>query len=327
MNDRLKQILIILVVIAVVIVLAYLIDFEEVIEILRSADKALLALSALAMVVGFILVSVRLRDILGKRVGWKRTFYGDALGFMTTPFLPLPTPVLRGIGVERTTPLNASTVSPALAVDYLLGMVMRVFALIFVIFLTPSAIDSSWSVVGSILMVIVLFGGLIWLVNHLDQTFDAISRWLSLMPRIDEERVRGTLTEVQEALEAAGSTRSLLLSLFYTLVIMLCFALYHYLVWAAFPLDLTWRKMLALSLAALVVVPPTAPLMIGAYQGLLVGTLAVFRVLDASTLMAYAILVQAMQIIFWIIIGVWVLFRTKISLTDFVRSSRRTADS
>jgi hypothetical protein len=63
-------------------------------------------------------------------------------------------------------------------------------------------------------------------------------------------------------------------------------------------LDLTWRKMLALSLAALVVVPPTAPLMIGAYQGLLVGTLAVFRVMDVSTLTAFAILVQAMQIIF-----------------------------
>jgi hypothetical protein len=49
-------------------------------------------------------------------------------------------------------------------------------------------------------------------------------------------------------------------------MIMLCFALYHYLVWAAFPLDLPWRKILMLSLAALVVVPPTAPLMIGAYQ-------------------------------------------------------------
>jgi hypothetical protein len=52
--------------------------------------------------------------------------------------------------------------------------------------------------------------------------------------------------------------------------------------------------MLSLSMAALVVVSPTAPLMIGAYQGLLVETLAVFRVLDVSTETAYAILVQAM---------------------------------
>ena len=34
-----------------------------------------------------------------------------------------------------------------------------------------------------------------------------------------------------------------------------------------------WHRALCLSLAALVVVPPTAPLMIGAYQGLLVGAL------------------------------------------------------
>lgn len=319
MNDRIKQILMIMAAIAVVIILTYLIDFESVIETLRAADKNLLLLSAIAMIAGFILVSIRLRYILGMRAGLNRIFYGDALGFMTTPFIPLPTPVLRAIGVERTTLLNASTVSPAVAVDYLLGFVMRVIALLFVIFLAPSAIDSAWAVVRSILLVIALFGGLIWLVNHLDQVFDAIARWLNSIPRIDKERVRSALNGVQEALEAAGSTRSLLISLFYTLVIMFFFALYHYLAWAALPLDLNWRQMLALSMAVLVVVPPSAPMMIGAYQGILVGTLALLRVLDVATLTAYAILVQAMQIVFWLIVGIWVLTRTKIHLRDLIQ--------
>jgi hypothetical protein len=160
------------------------------------------------------------------------------------------------------------------------------------------------------------------LVNHLDQTFDALARWLSMLPMVEGERVRNTLSQVQVSLESAGSTRSLLNSLLFTLMIMFCFTLYHYFVWAAMPLDLEWRQILALSLAALVVVPPTAPLMIGAYQGLLVGTLAVFRVLDVNTLTAYAILVQALQIMFWLIVGIWVLTRTKIRLVDFVRGSR-----
>ena len=62
--------------------------------------------------------------------------------------------------------------------------------------------------------------------------------------------------------------------------------------------------------------------MIGAYQGLLVGTLAVFRILDVNSLTAYAILVQVIQIIFWLIVGAWVLSRTKIRLSDLIRRSK-----
>lgn len=319
MVDRIKQILVILAVIAVAVILFYIIDFEYVVEMMRITDKSQLLISMLAMIVGFVLVSIRLRFILGRQVGLRRIFYGDALGFMTTPFLPLPTPVLRGISVERTTPLKASAVSPALAFDYLLGLVMRVIALVLVIFLAPSAIDSAWSVVGSILLMIAIFSGLIWLVNRLDQTFDVLARWVGLMPNIDEERVRGTLAEVQSALETAGSTHGLLISLLYTLIITLCFSLYHYFAWVAFPLDLTWRQMLVLSMAVLVVVPPTAPLMIGAYQGVLVGTLMLLRVVNVNILTAYAILLQAMQIIFWVIVGSFALTRTRIRLGDLIR--------
>jgi len=326
MKDRIKQILVILAVVAGVLLLTYIIDFEYVIDMMRIADKFQLILSILTMIAGFVLVSVRLRFILGRQISFRQTFYGDALGFMTTPFLPLPTPVLRAIGVERVTPLNASLVSPALAVDYLLGMVMRVLALIFVIFLIPSAIDSAWSVIGSILLIIALFGGLIWLVNHLEQTFDAIARWLSLMPRVEEQRVRNTLAEVQTALEAAGSTRSLLISLLYTLIITFSFVLYHYFAWVALPLDLTWRQMLSLSMAVLVVVPPTAPLMIGAYQGVLVGALALLRILDVNVLTAYAILLQMMQIIFWVIVGSFALSRTRIHLRELIQHADKNED-
>lgn len=314
-----RRILIIIAIILAVVVLAYLIDIEATINILLSANPPLITLSIIFMIVGFLLVSVRLRLILGGKISLRQTFYGDALGFMTTPFLPLPTPVLRAIGIERTTPLKASLVSSALVVDYLLGFVMRFFSVLLLVFLIPSAFDSAWSIVWGILFLILLFGGVIWLVNHLDQTFNALARLASFIPMIEEERARQSLAGVRMALESAGSTRSLLISLFYTLVIMLCFALYHYFAWAALPLDLNWRQMLALSMAVLVVVPPTAPLMIGAYQGVLVGGLILLRIVDVSTLTAYAILLQALQIIFWLIAGSFALMRTRIRLGELIR--------
>ena len=195
---------------------------------------------------------------------------------------------------------------------------MRVIALVFVISLSPSAINSIWSVVGGSILVISLFAGLIWIVNHMEQTFKVLVRWLSLLPRMDQERARKLLSELQNTLESAGSTRSLLISLSYTMMIMFCMVIFHYFAWAAFPLDLTWRQMLTLSMASLVLVPPTAPFMIGVYQGVLVGTLALFRILDVNTLTAYAILVQGLQIVFWVVVGFWVLSRTKTRLRDLI---------
>jgi len=211
-----------------------------------------------------------------------------------------------------------------MAVDYLLSIVSRFISIFFLVILIPTVLDSIWSLVGSTLMVVALLAGLVWLVNHLDQAFTVLARWLGAMPRMSEEGVRHTLEQVREGLETAGSTRGLLVGLLYSLGILFCFTLYHYLAWAALPLDLTWRQMLVLSMAALVVLPPTSPLMIGIYQVTLVGALALFRIVDINILTAYALLVHGMQLIFWLSAGSWALSRTKISLRDLIR---RTADS
>jgi len=321
MREYIKRILTIIGIILVVVILIYLVDLPTVFALIRAVDPVLILYSMGFMVLSFILVAMRLRFFLGEKISFRQTFYGDALGFMLTHFLPLPTPFLRALAVERTTPLNGSQVSPAMAVDYLLSIVSRFISVFFLIFLIPTAIDSAWSLAGSILMVIALLGGLVWLVNHLDQAFTVLARWLGSMPRMNEEQVRRTLEKVREGLETAGSTRGLLVGLLYSLGILLCFTLYHYLAWAALPLDLSWRQMLILSMAALVVLPPTSPLMLGIYQVTLVGGLAFLRIVDINILTAYALLVHGMQLIFWLIAGSWALSRTKISLRDLIRRS------
>lgn len=74
--------------------------------------------------------------------------------------------------------------------------------------------------------------------------------------------------------------------------------------------------MLVLSMAALVVVPPTAPLLIGILQVTLVCALALLRIVDINTLTAYALLAHGMQLNFWLTAGSWALSRMKISLPD-----------
>lgn len=62
--------------------------------------------------------------------------------------------------------------------------------------------------------------------------------------------------------------------------------------------------------------------MIGVYQGVLVGFLILYRITDSTTLTAYAILVFAVQLIIWIIFGIWALFRTQLRLGDLIQQSR-----
>lgn len=62
--------------------------------------------------------------------------------------------------------------------------------------------------------------------------------------------------------------------------------------------------------------------MIGVYQGVLVGFLILYPITDSTTLTAYAILVFAVQLFIWIILGTWALFRTQLQLGDLIQQSR-----
>ena len=80
--------------------------------------------------------------------------------------------------------------------------------------------------------------------------------------------------------------------------------------------------MLTLAAAALVVLPPSAPAMIGVYQGAMVAFLLLFRIADASTLTAYAILVFAVMLIIWLILGSWGLIRSQLNLRELISFTR-----
>jgi hypothetical protein len=68
------------------------------------------------------------------------------------------------------------------------------------------------------------------------------------------------------------------------------------------------------------------PTPVPAVRGFLVGTLAFTHDLDIGTLTVDATLGQTMQIAFWINVGIWVFFRTKISSCDLILRSGERAE-
>ena len=59
---------------------------------------------------------------------------------------------------------------------------------------------------------------------------------------------------------------------------------------------------------------PSTPAMIGGYQGVIVAVLLPFGLFDVNAAPAYALLVFGVQLVVWIILGIWGLSRTGIKI-------------
>lgn len=70
----------------------------------------------------------------------------------------------------------------------------------------------------------------------------------------------------------------------------------------------------------------TFPAMIGVYQGILIGSLSLLRIADVTSLTAYSILVFTIQLTFWLVMGVWSIFRMDLKLNELIDRARIILD-
>lgn len=306
----------------IILLLAYFVEWDQVITVFRQTNWLVLLACVIFLSIGFIFISVRWRFVLVDKPNLKATFHADSIGYMVTILSPIPGPAVRVFALSHSTKVSISSSTPAMVVDLLLTTVMRLVALILAITLNLSSGQAFTSIVIGSLLIIAFLGFIIWLARNAGKVLPRLSGLLSRVPGVKEERLKKSLTDLQTSLASLGSTKSITIALLLSLVMWGCFWLFHYLVFLALPIGLTTQEMLTLAAAALVVVPPSSPGMIGVYQGVLVGFLILFRITDSYALTAYAILVFAVQLILWIILGSWGLISTRLNLGDLINQTR-----
>jgi uncharacterized membrane protein YbhN (UPF0104 family) len=318
-KSRRKTWFIVLLIALVIILLLTLVDVGAVLDALRLADLGLLAIGALILLAGFLLISVRGRYLLGNQPELLTTFNTDSISYMIRMVTPLFVPVLRVATLSMATPLTESDITPGMMAERLLELVMRfIFLVLAAILIAVSDVSSAWV----ILWVALLFG-LVALVirfgSHADEYLPRLSHWLGQFQRIDEERIRDPLTRLGIGLKMVGSTRRMILSLLISLLMWGLFWVYYAVMFASLDFGLNTEEMLALAAAIMVVLPPSTPAMIGVFQGILVALLVPFRVADTPTVTAYAILVFLVMMVLWTILGIWGLRRTRINIREIVK--------
>lgn len=91
--------------------------------------------------------------------------------------------------------------------------------------------------------------------------------------------------------------------------------------------DLGARQILSMSAVVLAILPPSAPAMIGIYQGAIVAILLPFGYFDVNIATAYALLVFGAQLMVWIILGIWGLKRTELKISNLTQVSMDDDDT
>jgi uncharacterized protein (TIRG00374 family) len=310
-------------VILIIVLLLALVDVGMVFSLLLQADWRLLLLGAAFLVLCYALITLRSRYLLANQTGYRETLHVDSSGFMLSVLMQIPSSAYRVLAIDRTTSVEMPQATSAMVVEILLGSITRLLALALAIVLVAADLRGAEQplLLGLILLGLLL-AILFWSVGHTEQIEPKLAGGLERVPRIDEERAGRISSMLIRGFESAGSPRRFGVAFIMTLAFWLCGFAFYFFAARAFDLDVPIPYLL-IALVALVVAPPSSPLMAGIFHGLVVTPLVAFNLLEAEPATAYAVFIHAVQMVCLLALGFWGLNRMGVSLGELLAEMRK----
>ncbi len=310
--------------IAFLIILFIFVDVDALIELLLDINWVDLLGATIVLLLGYLLLTVRLRYILFNQPGWGETFYANSIGYMLHIALFAPAMIVRAVSTGWITRVSTPQASSGILVERLLEQVMRLLAMALAISLyTAQQTRPDVTIGGSILLLLLMFSAIFWVMHHRDRVVDSLVPRLGSLKYFSEEQIRTTASSMLHGLEAVSSTSRLVTSLLMSWVAWTMFLIFQYLVLTALPLDLPASQMLLIAAAVLAVMPPSINVMLIIYQVAVTLLLVAFQLTDTTTAVTYAITLHLIQMICWIILGRWSLTQTDFKFKELVQAAKQ----
>lgn len=322
-----KYWLAVLIIAAVILVFTVWIDPAEIVAVIRQADWRYLAAAGLFLLAGLLMLSLRWRFLLHNQAAYRDVLKSDGMSFFTTSLAPIPAPPLRVITISQISPVTLTAATSGMVVDRLLEQLMRLSCLLLALFLYAQLLISPVALAGNLVGLLLGFLLLFWLMRYPDQAVAVLSGWLGRIPRLGSARAHSLVSNLVQGFVLAGTPARFLLALLLSVVMWLCFFVFQALVLTALGQGLDVRQTAALALATLAIAPPSAPAMPGVYHSVVVASLSLLGVLDATVLTAYAILAHLLQFGYWMTVGIWGLSTSNLRLGELLRFGRVNAAS
>jgi uncharacterized protein (TIRG00374 family) len=310
-------------VILLIALLLIVVDVGRVIELLLLADWRWMLLGIGFLLLGYGLLSVRMRYLLGGRVGFRDTFRADTSGMMLTILMQLPNSVYRPLVMDRTTDVEMAQATPAVMMEVVFAQILRVVGLVlFILLATADTREAQGLLPFAGAIVVLLLVVLFVLASRGEQIAPRMTGGLRRLPRVDKVRAQRLSSMLIAGVATVGSPRRFGVVLFLSLAYWLCGLAFYSMVLHAFDLDPSVSD-LTPALVVLFLVPPSTPLMAGLFHGIVVAPLVALGLLEAEIATAYAVLLHAIQMVILITLGMWGLSRLDINLGEILSETRQ----
>jgi uncharacterized protein (TIRG00374 family) len=281
------------------------VDLPAVAAEVRRANGRLIAAAVAVLLLANMIYAQRWRWLLGSRVSWLAAFNSANIGLAVNCLIPLRAgEPARVVALSRSSGLPAGQVASSVVVERMIEEAMRLTALGGALAFGIGLPISPLTLFGGMAALAFAFGGILWLHRNPDAVLRRGPRLFARLPRMDEPRARQLLERLLLGLREAATTRRLILALAATLISWALYWTFYTLVLRALPADFSHGELLALSLGALALVPPSAPAAPGIYHAALVVPLSLLSSSPAS-ITAFAVLAHAVVMSLFVVLGLW----------------------
>jgi len=321
-NTRRRTWISILVIIGIVVVFLLLVDVGAVIDELRNADWVYLGFAVVALIIGYFIQTLRWRRLLGNFPPTKFTFHTMNISTFTSLLTFIPVTPIRvffmGESDDVTIPQATSSLTLAIIFDW----VMKIVALLGALVLFAPVSSNAGTIILFIGVIVLIFAGILILVHNLERIISWATPFFLRRGILKEEQVEGLFSGLAQGLKGVGSTKQVALIFLISLAAWTFFIIFYILGLLAFNINLQPEVMLATVLVAAFLVNPSGPYLPGVFNVLLVVPMALVSGADIEALVAYSIVIYAVLLVIWLLLGIWAMRMYKLSFNELRERAR-----
>ncbi len=291
--------------------LAIFVDLGAVAAQLQAAKGRYLLAASAALLAGLALYALSWRWLMGNQPPVGSVWHAANVGHAVNLLQPLRLGEAARVALlARAGAVTGGGAASSVVVERLLIQVMRTAALGGAIVFGVGLPVSPVTVGGAAAFLAAAFGSILLLRRSRAAILRRGPTVAARLPRLTEARARAILTNLFDGLEVAATPGRLAAAMTLTVGSWACFWAFHALVLMALPEAFSVEQLLALSLGALALAPPSSPAQPGVYHASVVAPLVVVG-FSETTLTAYAVLLHALMMAWMLGLGALGLLRLR----------------
>jgi uncharacterized protein (TIRG00374 family) len=325
-NTRRRTWITILVIAGIVIVFLLLVDVGAVIDELRNADWVFLGLATGALLIGYYIQTLRWRHLLGDAPPVGYTFHTMNVSTFTNLMTFIPTMPIRIFFMGEREDVSFPQATSSLTIAVVFDWVMKIIAILGAIVLLAPVGSNAGTILIFIGIIILIFAGILLLVHNIDKIISWATPLLLRRGFLKEEQVEGMLLGLAQGLDEVGSTKKVAVIFLYSIISWSFFIGFYVLGLLALNITPSTEVLFAMALVAAFLVNPTGPYLPGVFNVLLVVPMALVSNVAIEALVAYSLVIYAILLVIWLVLGIWAMRQYKLSLSELRERAREGYD-